>query len=304
MMIARPVQALSRTWLVALLLIRQPTPSMIADLGFNPYANGIKARSGGSFGVINLRASHQGDPRVPGQDAATAPSASFLELRFTFVAAGTSTPLTLGRTHITFYDFDEGIPNPTALRECAQFKGTTASRTKAFTTATSELEELEWNSTAGGVQVAGPVQDLLDIVPVGTPMTDYLFDAADAAATPLYCGTVQGKGNDNPTETYDLTELQRSRSVLILFESVSSFLVRYSLVASDGTGRNFVSHTLRRGGSTATPSLPAPFSLASRSAPALTPLASHIDPARLPHGSRSPPARPLHMPPACIDPPR
>ena len=57
--------------------------------------------------------------------------------------------------------------------------------------------------------------------------------------------TVQGFGSDNPEDPRELTELQRSRSVLLTFDSISSFDVRYNkgvggeqkCYAADGAAR-------------------------------------------------------------------
>ena len=46
--------------------------------------------------------------------------------------------------------------------------------------------------------------------------------------------------DDNPANPYQLTELQSSRSVQVLFEYVSSFQVRYAIGACCTTGRNFL----------------------------------------------------------------
>lgn len=57
---------------------------------------------------------------------------------------------------------------------------------------------------------------------------------------PVYHGTVYGVGLDNPFEPYSVTELQASRSVLVMFEDVSDFQVRYAIGACCTTGRNFL----------------------------------------------------------------
>lgn len=58
---------------------------------------------------------------------------TYVQLKYTFLNSGTGEPITLGRTFMTFYDFDTGrqtYGNDNALagvsqRECIQMQGTT-----------------------------------------------------------------------------------------------------------------------------------------------------------------------------------
>ena len=176
---------------------------------FKASNNGVKVASNGTFGVINLLA-----PRSAEVDA------TFVQLRFSFLNASNGAPLTLRRTHMTFYDFDQTWRH---VRECMQAKGGIVGVALAEPT---ELEQIESNSTT--------MQQILSAQPEGT-------DAwAGDGATEVLCSTVTGIGDDNPTGPRSLDALQRSRSVMLHFESVASFDVRVSLSGDTGTGRNFL----------------------------------------------------------------
>ena len=57
---------------------------------------------------------------------------------------------------------------------------------------------------------------------------------------PIYHGTHFGVGLDNPFEPYQVSDLQARRSVLVMFEEVHHFQVRYAISACCTTGRNFL----------------------------------------------------------------
>ena len=109
---------------------------------FNSIHNGVKHRTNGSFGSVNLRAAQSSS--VP---------ASFVQLQFAFVAATDSSPLTLGRTYVTFYDFDN---SKNGIRECMQARGGVIGETVTLDT---ELQRFEINQTeiaASGVSGLDP----------------------------------------------------------------------------------------------------------------------------------------------------
>ena len=99
--------------------------NLTAYRAFAARNNGLKAQDAGSFGVINLKA------------ADVAGSSSFVELRFSFLDATTDAPVTLPRTHVTFYDFDN---SKFGIRECMQVNGGVLEQ--AITDST-ELEQFE-----------------------------------------------------------------------------------------------------------------------------------------------------------------
>ena len=85
---------------------------------FRAANNGLKQKSGGSFGVVNLLAAQASEGGTGGGGTSDdAGAASFVQLRFTFVDAPSGQPVTLGRTHVTFVDFDV---SQYGLRECMQ----------------------------------------------------------------------------------------------------------------------------------------------------------------------------------------
>ena len=64
--------------------------------------------------------------------------------------------------------------------------------------------------------------------------------ASTLRRTPLVCSSTIGVGKDNPADPLSLTELQRSRSVMFLIQSRSSFSVRLALSGCCSTGRMFL----------------------------------------------------------------
>lgn len=70
--------------------------------------NGLSVKTGGTFGMINLKA--------PNEEVPT----NFVQLQFRFLDGATGLPLTLDRTQMTFYDFDQ---SESGTRECLQVKG-------------------------------------------------------------------------------------------------------------------------------------------------------------------------------------
>lgn len=101
-----------------------------ADRAFSAATqNGLLPKGEGVFGAFNLRASSASST------GARAP-ASFVELRFTFMANGSNVPLVLPRTQLTFHDLGSGLGG---LRECMQIRGTHASSTMSFVSDKTEL---------------------------------------------------------------------------------------------------------------------------------------------------------------------
>ena len=58
--------------------------------------------------------------------------------------------------------------------------------------------------------------------------------------TPLYCASTVGTGADNPHNPHNLTDFQRSRSVMFTLVNTSAFEVRYSISPCCSSGRNFL----------------------------------------------------------------
>ena len=209
-----------------------PPRAFPADRAFSATQNGLLPKGEGVFGAFNLRAPSASST------GARAP-ASFVELRFTFMANGSNVPLVLPRTQLTFHDLGSGLGG---LRECMQIRGTHASSTMSFVSDKTELTADEYNASGASGSFRAPIQDLLNIVPAGGSPVRFLYPSTDPSATPLYCSTAQGIGADKPQDPYMLTGVQRTRSVIFDFHNVASFDVRHSLSSGTGItgGRDFL----------------------------------------------------------------
>ena len=132
----------------------------------------------------------------------------------------------IDKTYMTFYDFDTGMPQ--------------------FDDSNVQVEVMQMGPEASTLELASPTE----IVQYPT-WSDFL--SADALAsfqsrhatisewtTPINTATTYGVGNDNPATSYTLTTQQRGRSVLVGFENISFFTVRYAISACCTTGRNFL----------------------------------------------------------------
>lgn len=137
-----------------------------ADRAFSAATqNGLLPKGEGVFGAFNLRAPSASST------GARAP-ASFVELRFTFMANGSNVPLVLPRTQLTFYDLGRGLGG---LRECMQIRGTHASSTMSFVSDKTELTADEYNASGASGSFRAPIQDLLNIVPAGGSPVRFLY---------------------------------------------------------------------------------------------------------------------------------
>jgi len=101
-----------------------------AYAAFKPTENGLVHMAGGSFGAVNLQA----------PDGDSSELSTFVQLRYTFVDGSSGLPLTLDRTYVTFYDFDD---NRQGVHECLQAKGGIV---HTAMTDDTELEELDPSS--------------------------------------------------------------------------------------------------------------------------------------------------------------
>jgi hypothetical protein len=186
--------------------------------------NGIKrvaAASGpnGFFGVVNLLG-----PRSPTQQPAAMVWNSHLtvvQLRYTFVDAANDALLTIGRMHLTFFDFDTGMSQVSAAVPAVEIMqvGPQAS-TVSIPAVTDMLERSE----SAFEQSLSP------------EALFFIQNMPEPWSTHTYAATIYGVGNDNPADPYALTELQQRRSVMVTFESLSSFQVRYAIHGCCTTG--------------------------------------------------------------------
>ena len=183
--------------------------------------NGIKRQTSGTdvgyFGVVNLLG-----PRDPRQPRAWHQHLTYVELRYDFVSGLSGQPIALERTYVTFYDFDTGQPyveGSDTQVECVQI-GPEAERL-IFPPLTEIVQYDEWTDFASADDIAG-------------------YSSWAAWGSKVNTATVYGVGMDNPSNPLSLTELQANRSLMVLFEDVSSFQVRYAISFCCTTGRNML----------------------------------------------------------------
>ena len=146
----------------------------------------------------------------------------------------------IGRTFITFFDHDTGEPQFAGSYtqiEAMQF----GPQAVAFEVA--DLTELsiksEWNELYTPAVLA-----YLNGTRPGSPSMDaavaYFTSLKSVWTNPIYSGTTYGIGEDNPLDSYYLTNQQAARAVMVMLEDVSSFQTRYAITACCTTGRNFL----------------------------------------------------------------
>ena len=168
--------------------------------------NGLKRR-GSTFGVINVKA------------AEAAETATFVQLRLSFVKSGTNQEVVVPRTFMTLFDVDSTID---PVRECQSINGAS----QMILSENSELRVYRTNAER--------------LMPEAKAVFDLVDPIKGAWAQPLVCATRRGIGADNPADATKLTDLQRSRSVMSMIEYKSSFEVRLALSGCCSTGRNYL----------------------------------------------------------------
>ena len=149
---------------------------------------------------------------------------SYVQLKVAFVTdksrqGGSSRePIALPRTYMTFYDFDTGAPRvdeaapaPEALQMDPDIGDS------MLLPSSTELNVLaSWSDAVTETQLGS------------------FFSAAartelDAWTSPIIEATQYGIGKDNPTDSQQLTPLQTRRSVMFMFENVTTFRLRYAI---------------------------------------------------------------------------
>ena len=212
---------------------------------WNANWNGIKEKvedTPGSFGVINLLG-----PRDPSQTGHIWNSQlTIVQLKYDFVTGSQRLPVKLARTYMSFYDFDTGV---------ARFDGS-ATQSEAmqidpqavqFTlTSESELVQYEaWPVEHGGFVNSSALIKWYqswtgESVENVTEVVNGVSERLGSWATPIMVASAYGVGQDNPFDTYSLTQQQAHRSIMVRFENVSSFEVRFAISECCTTGRNFL----------------------------------------------------------------
>merc|ERR1719313_13564 len=133
---------------------------------------------------------------------------------------------------MTFYDFDYGISQVQGARPAIEIMqmGPQASYLE-LQGRSSEIQQYDsWTSIP---QLTQQARDIIATMPASA-------DWGTTGAMVINHGTRYGVGDDNPFDPYTLTELQASRSIMVMFEHVNTFQVRYAIGACCTTGRNFL----------------------------------------------------------------
>jgi hypothetical protein len=149
-----------------------------------------------------------------------------VQLRYTFVSAADDSPMPIGRTFLTFYDFDVGA---------SQVAG-----------ASPAIEMMQMGPQAAHVELPSVTEihtstqwsDVPSLSAGARGIIATTMPGANTWGTAVHHGTVFGVGDDNPFDPYDLTAQQARRSVMAMFERVSSFQVRYAIGACCNTVRS------------------------------------------------------------------
>ena len=171
---------------------------------WNPNLNGIKRRSGGAFGSINLLG-----PRHHTQPRFWRAAMTHAVLKFEFLDTTTGQPVNLPLTYLSFFDLDTSPGG--SDRECLR-----ASHIQNYFL--SPNSALEVYSTPQAL-----LQQGLDI--------DGLPPNSLWNSVPAICAAAPGVGEDNPVEPYALTPFQKRHAVLLQLASVTSFELLFSVDA-------------------------------------------------------------------------
>ena len=191
-----------------------------ADSAWVSKNNGLRNRDGGMFGTFNIIAVRPED-ELP---------ASFVELSYTFMRSGTSDSLTLGRTFMTFYDFDKQLDG--GSQECMQING-------AVGYTLSSASELDVFGTDASIASRGGGSGrVVGLITASLTNGSVMWNSSEPLISPILCATEGGVGTDNPSDPYDLNLVQQRRAAMFTFERVSSFRVRFTVSGGIGSGRN------------------------------------------------------------------
>jgi hypothetical protein len=200
--------------------------------GWNTRQNGVKRQAIGDnvgyFGAINLLG-----PRSNGQMPANkrwTDQFTLVQLNFAFLTDRTPdqtyrsfVPITLGRTFLTFYDFDTGA---------ARFSGSDTQLElmqidpQAAYVERAHVTEIRQHSSFFDVIANVSVESLQRLGPNAATMISQQW-----AGSSVWSATTYGVGDDNPFSAFSLTQQQAARAVMAMFEQVSTFDVRYAISA-------------------------------------------------------------------------
>lgn len=176
-------------------------------LGHNGIKRGNRAASSfGYFAVVNLLGPRSATQLPAGKwwnEAFT-----FVQLRYEFLD-GAGAPIVIQKTYLTFYDFDTGwsqVIGAVPAVECMQM-GPQA--TAIQLPHDSDIQQLSQADFVASLSEAARAV-------ASTFSTDWSTSNASVVNT----ASVFGVGDDNPSDSYSLTELQARRSLMAMFEQV------------------------------------------------------------------------------------
>jgi len=190
---------------------------LCADRGWNTEWNGIKRQQQddrvGYFGVINLLG-----PRTPTQrpfDKFWNDQFTYVQLRYELLNGATGAPIALGRTYMTFYDFDAGMSQVAGAEPAIEMMQMGPQATALELPAITEIRQYaRWS-------------DVPELDAGARAIVNTMPDAGSWGMIVNH-GTVYGVGDDNPLDPYQLTALQAGRSIMVMFEHINTFQVRYT----------------------------------------------------------------------------
>ena len=151
---------------------------------FKAFSNGVMQKSNGSFGLINMAGTTDGDDWLG--------EPSVLSLRYTFLDAATGAAVRVPHTFVSFYDLDM---SGSGLIECLQLGERDAEDRsggvdgggydeRVFLSPATQLSVLTRNST----------NSTLEEAQLPTSLAAALRDGS----MPAYCSSESGTGRDNP----------------------------------------------------------------------------------------------------------
>ena len=112
----------------------------------------------------------------------------------------------------TFYDFDYGISQVRGAQPAIEIMQMGPQATSLEMPYSTEIIAHDrWSEFLSGESLAVATSAL---------------PSSSNWRTAMYQGTVYGVGDDNPSNPYSLTQLQRRRSVIVMFEYLSSYQIR------------------------------------------------------------------------------
>jgi hypothetical protein len=176
----------------------------------------------GNFGSINLLG-----PRHSTSVSSWNAYLTLTQLRFEFIdglSGDTQLPLKLGRTYVSFFDFD--MARQAGTGTILDYGHTAVEMIEVGPQAT--LVEKASQSDVVALPLSAVVRNLTDEAQALLPNAS--SDTwSDQQSRMVYIATQRGIGADNPIDSYYLSGLQARRAITILLENASSIQVRIAV---------------------------------------------------------------------------